>query len=179
MKKILTGILISLMALVLANFAIGAVTDEESVAASVTVNTFISITLTDAGNGGFAFGSLDPGTENEKEADQTDGAASVDPAATVTNDAISNVNADVKLKGTDFTSGDTLPITNVAYDDDGAVDEGTDTGPLNQSSLTTSYPGSAFVTLTPGSNVDIWFWLDVPTSQAAGAYTSTFSFEGS
>lgn len=153
--------------------------EESSAPASVTVNEFVDITLTDAGAAGFAFGSLDPGILNKNETAQSDGANS--PAATVTREITSNVNVLVRLQGADFTSGgNTLAVTNVSYDDDGAVDQGIDSGIYAQTNLTITYPVGAWATLTSGSpNVNVWFWLDVPSGQAAGSYSSTFSFKGS
>jgi len=163
----------AIMSLVLVSFAMAAL-EEATAGASVTVNTFVDITLTDTNGGGFAFGSDDPGTSNNAEADQSGGT----PAATITREATSNVNVLVRLKGLDFTGAGTIAINNAKFDDDATVDQVTDTG-LNQTRMTTAYPGSAYATLTSGSpTLDIWFWLDIPTSQAAGAYTSTFSFEG-
>jgi len=183
MKIFLT--IAAIMSLVLMSFGM-AVSEEASAGASVTVNTFVDITLTDAGTGGFAFGNLNPDTQNNKEADQTDGAASILSAATVTRQATSNVDVLVRLKGSTFVNnGDTLPITNVDYDDDGEVDvTGAGEIGLTQETLQTTYPSTAgtdnpWATLTGASTtVKIWFWLDVPSGQAAGSYTSTFSFEG-
>ena len=188
MKK-KTGLILSgvfLFSFILTVGVVMVALEETSAGASVTVNEFVDITLTDAGATGFNFGSNDPSTTNNKEAAQTDGVGSALPAATVTREATSNVNVKIRLKGDNFAVGsDTLPVTNVAYDGDGAVDEGTDTGPYTQESLSTTYPtGSGtndpWATLTSGSpDVEIWFWLDVPSGQAAGTYSSSFSFEGS
>ncbi len=71
----------------------------------------------------------------------------------------------------------TIPINNAKYDSDSAVDEPTDTGPLNQTRMTTDYHGSAYAALAPTSSVDIWFWLDMPIAQAAGSYSSIFTFQ--
>lgn len=161
-----------------------AVSEEASAGATVTINTFVDITLTDTGTAGFAFGSLDPSDINKKEADQVDG-ASVTPAATITRETTSNVDVKIRLKGDDFTVGtDNLAVTNVDYDNDGLEGEGTDTGPYTQETMQTTYPtGGGFddpwATLTSADpTVKIWFWLDVPGGQAAGSYTSSFSFEG-
>jgi len=174
------AVLSSIIILVLVNFAIGATSEVTSASASVTVNTFVDITLTDAGAAGFAFGSNDPGTSNNKEVDQTEGVSSILPAATVTRETTSNVGVKVRLKGTDFTGGaGTIAISNAKYDDDGAHTEAPETN-LPVTTMTTAYPGTEYTTLTAVSpSVKIWFWLDIPTGQAAGSYSSTFSFEGS
>ena len=177
MRNAIFVALSSILILILANFAFGATSEETSGAASVTVNEFVDITLTDTAGGGFSFGGLDPGTINKNESDQVDGLASTTGAATVTRQTTSNVDVKVRLKGTNFIVGsNTLPITYVTYDDDGEVDVFPDT---TQANLTTAYPGAAYATLTGASpDLKIWFWLDVPTGQAAGSYSSTFSFEG-
>ena len=151
--------------------------EEASAGASVTINSFVDITLTDTGIAGFRFGSLDPGDTNIPEDDQN--VTTVTPAATVTRNPTSNVDVKVRLKGTNFvSSGDNIPIGNVDYDDDEFVDDA-DSGNLAQTTMTTTYPVSEYATLDSGSpDLDVWFWLDVPTSQAAGNYASTFSFEG-
>lgn len=173
----------AIMALVLANFAIGVSFEETGGTAFVTVNEFVDITLTDAGAPGFNFGSLDPGKSNNKELDQIDGVSSISPAATVTRETTSNVNVLVRLKGNDFStvSGPIviIPVSNAKYDDDGAHTEVTETT-LPVTTMTTGYPLAAYTTLTPASpSVKVWFWLSIPTGQPAGAYTSTFSFKGS
>jgi len=175
-----------IMVLAMASFAMAALTEEASGAASVTVNEFVDITLTDTAGGGFIFGGKDPGTTNNKEAAQTDGNTSTTGAATITRETTSNVNVLIRLKGDDFTvGGDTLAVTNVDYDDDGGVDQGVDSGTYTQETLSTTYPSDTgtndpWATLTSGSpDVKVWFWLDIPTSQAAGSYTSNFFFEGS
>lgn len=178
MKKVIAAFMALVVGILLVSFANG-VTDEESASASVTVNQFISITLVDAGSAGFSFGSLNPGIVNSNESAQVAGVSSITSAANVTNDAVSNVNANITLKGTDFTvDGNTLLISNVTYDDDGAVDQGAETL-LAQANLTTAYPGVAYKVLAPDKSLALWFWLDVPSAQSAGSYTSTFSFRGS
>jgi len=178
MKIFLTIAAIMSLVLVSMVFAGHQTSDEASAGASVTVTTFIDMTLTDTGTAGFDFDSLDPGTSNKNESDQVDGSSSTTPAATVTREATSNVDVLVRLKGDDFSGAGAIPIGNVAYNDDGVVDGAAVN--LPQTDLTTTYPGSAYATLTSGnSTLDIWFWLDIPPGQAAGAYTSTFSFEGS
>ena len=151
---------------------------EESIPASVTINELIDVTVSDKGAAGFSFGELNPGMTNNKEAAQTNGAASVLPAVQVTNEPTSNSNAEISLKGSDFTGGSSIGIGNVSYDDDGAVDEGLDSGALPQTNLRNSYPASEYVALSPGSSVNIWFWLDVPIDQPSGSYSSTFTFQG-
>ncbi len=179
MKNVIAAFIVLVLGILLVSLANG-VTDEKSAAASVTVNQFISITLVDRGAAGFSFGSLNPGAVNKNETAQIDGVSSITTAANVTNDAVSNVNANITLKGTNFNTSvpDILSIVYVTYDDDGAVDEGAETL-LAQANLTTAYPVVAYKVLAPDKSLALWFWLDVPSTQPAGTYASTFSFRGS
>ena len=182
---ILGGILLFSLVLVVGFvMATHQTSQEASAGASVTVATFIDMTLTDIGAVGFSFGSLDPGDTNIPEDDQTN-VTVVIPAATVTRETTSNVDILIRLKGSNFVKpGDNIPITNVDYDDDEFVDQTTDTGIYTQETMSTAYPtgtgtNDPWATLTSSlPTVKIWFWLDVPPSQAAGTYSSTFSFQG-
>jgi len=167
-----------LLSLVLVVGFVMAVSEEASAGATVTVNEFVDISIVDTGTAGFSFGSQDPGTTNNKEVDQIDGSISTTPAVKVKRETTSNVDVKVRLKGNDFNGGPgTIAVTKVAYNDDGVVD-GSLVG-LAQKDLATTYPGTAYTTLATGNpELKVWFWLDVPTSQAAGSYTSTFFFEG-
>ena len=164
---------IFLFSLVLAVGLVMAV--ETQFGASVTVNEFIDVTITDISGGGVTFGGFDPGT--------TDNTASPNPAVTITVESPTNVDVNVYLKGTDWTGGPaalTLADTNVRFDDDS--DLVLDTGNAAIGTLTTSYSGSPgwFTVTAPvgGAPVStsVSHWLDVPSGQAAGAYTSTFTY---
>jgi len=175
--------IVAVMALVLVSLGTAVVTDEASAGASVTVNEFIDITIIDTTPAGFSFGSLNPGTKDNKETAQVDGAVSTTPAVTVKNELTSNVNAGIRLKGTDFIGpgASTIAVTNVDYDDDGVVNQPIIPVPETQraqTGMTTSYPVAAYITLGPGfGGLPIWFWLDVPQI-GPGTYSSTFSFQG-
>ena len=174
MKIFLT--IAAIMSLVLMSFAFAAV-DEEGVGASVTVNEFVSITLTDPGVPGVKFGSGDPG--NSDIPDVAKGAGT--PAIRVTNDVISNVDVKVNVKGTNFTDGNSnnFAAGQATYDDDELASEGGETG-KPETTLANDYPVSDYYTgIAPGSDADFWFFLDIPTSQAAATYTSTLTFQGS
>jgi len=151
----------AIMSLVLVSFA-GAVF-EDSATATVTVNTFISITIGTC-TGGLVFGAgEDPGAVDVAIACQDVSTA----AATVTNDAISNVNVDVQVKGSDF-SGGPIAVSNVEYDE--ANDQ------ASKTTLTTTYVTTT-AGVTPSSTASVWYWLDIPGNTAAGTHTSTFSFQ--
>ena len=151
----------AIMALVLSSTAMAV--SEQTATASVTVNTFISITISTCG-AGIGFGSKDPGTTDNPVTCQGAGTA----AATVTNDAISNVNVDVQVKGTDF-SGGPIPVSNVEFDEANTK--------ASPTTLTTSYQTSTSG-VVPGGSAGVWYWLDIPGGTPAGTHTSTFSFQG-
>ena len=158
-----------------------AVAVETPATAKVTVNTFLSVTVTDTESNGIVFGSLNPNTFNNPDLAQD--TAQTTPAVTVANDAVSNININVDVRGTDFvsTSDNTkiISVGQVTYDDDGAADEDSEV-PLVETVLTTNYPVTPYYSaVVPGSSVGFWFFLDVPCGQAAASdYESTFSFEG-
>ncbi len=155
--------------LLLSGFAMS-VSDEDSASASVTVNQFVSITLTDYGTSGLDFQSLNPGTNDNPEKDQNADSGAVG----VANDAISNVTVNLYVKGDNFCTdyptcaGDTIAVTYVEYN---AASTTPGTG------LTASYVDTT-VDLAPSASQDLWYWIDVPSGQAAGSYSSSFAFKG-
>lgn len=176
MKKILVSLVSVLLILGIVSVAIAATFQESAVTASASVNQFVSITLTDAGVAGVNFGSLDPGTSDTPDAAQT----SVIPAIKVTNDVVSNVNIKVNAKGTDFSDGgvNSFGAGQATYDDDNIPSQGVETGKA-ETALANAYPGVDYYTgIAPGSNAGFWFFLDIPSSQAAASYTSTLTFKG-
>ena len=139
---------------------------------SVTVATFVDITVTDRGASGINFGSLDPATNNNPEAAQTGSLGAVNfTVEPTTNKGTVNV----KLNATSFSGTPGSFDGNVTADDDANIDTSPETG-SSQIQLTTVFP--TLKTLTPGQSQEIWFWMDVPSAQGAGSYTSTFSFKG-
>lgn len=149
----------------------------DTTTASVNVNQFVSITLTDPNSDGVNFGSTNPGINDIRDTGQTNATAAI----RVTNDAVSNVDINVNVKGIDFvgTPSGTILVGSVTYDDDNGPSEVGETSPKAETVLATTYPGTDYYTsISPGSNADFWFFLDVPSSQAAASYTSTFTFKG-
>jgi len=170
-------VIAAVMALIMASFGLAAV-DTQTAGASVTVNEFVSITLTDPGDSGVNFGSSNPGVDNNPDAAQD--TAQVTPAITVTNDDISNVNVNVDVKGIDFagTPSGTITVGQATYDDDGTADEGSETGQA-ETVLATAYGSSYHAAVAPSSSVGFWFFLDIPSGQTAATYSSTLTFQGS
>ena len=153
---------------------------EHTVTASVSVNTYVSTTLFDSGTEGVNFGNWNPGDTDKGEQDQND----TTPAISIKNEPISSVSIKVDVKGTDFEkSGDptiTMPVTQVTYDDDNNPneDEEVETG-KDETLLQNDYPATPYYTnVAPGETADFWFFIDIPEGQQAGAYRSTFTFNG-
>jgi len=160
-------------------FVMAAAADTQTASATVTVNEFVSITLIDAGDAGVIFGSKDPNTNNNPDVAQD--TAQVTPAISVKNEAVSNVDVNVDVKGTAFggSPSGSMAVGQATYDDDGTLGEGTE---VDQSDavLLIDYPGTPYYSaIAPDSSVGFWFFLDIPTGQTAATYTSTFTFQGS
>jgi len=125
----------------------------------------ISFTVTDYGSDGVKFFTLDPGRENQP-ADQTE----TQGAVTLTVGSETNVNCNIQLKGTNFTSGaNTIAIGNAKWDDDNTVDGAT--------AMSTTYATIDTSTAGVAKTVNVWHWLSIPSGQAAGDYTSTFYYQ--
>ena len=102
MNKILISLGLALVLVVA--MAAPAMALEDTQTASVTVNTYISATVTDAGSAGINFGSLDPGTSDNAEADQGAGAGAIN----LTVGSETNVVVKIGTKGSgDFSDGGT------------------------------------------------------------------------
>ena len=161
MKKMLISLAVVLV--LVAVMVAPAMAIEEGKTASVTVNEYVSVTLTDNGDAGLAFGSLDPGVVKQAEA--------AAPSITITTASENNKDVDVFLKGTNFSDGGTnsFAISNAYY-----LDADTSGSALE---MPENYAGSAWRTLGAGATLNIYHWLSVPAEQAAASYTSTFTYK--
>jgi len=161
MRKTLA--IMAILVLVLVGAAFGV---EQTVSASVTVTQYVSVTIAPcAGTLSFG-GSVNPGTNDNPVACQGAGTAAIN----ITNNAVSNKVIDVSTKGTNFNgTGGTIAIGQAEFDESNAKPSAT--------TLTTAYLTSS-TSVAVGSSAGIWYWLDIPSAQAAGTYTSTFSVKG-
>lgn len=178
MKRKVLVFIVSLLILTSVVGVVMAESDEANTGATVIVNEFVSITLSDpTGDIEVDFDALDPGTDDNPDLEQSTGQTTA--AITVTNDVVSNVDVNVDVKGTVFSDGtNTIAVSQVTYDDDGDASQGTETGSA-ETPLATDYPETPYYSnVAPENSVGFWFFLNVPTSQTAGTYTSTFYFEG-
>lgn len=188
MKK-KTGLILGgifLFSLVLTVSLVMAALEEATAGATVTVNEFLDITL--SGAVPIAFGTHDPGTNNNPANPDGNNAPQ---AVTITIETTTNVVTDTFLKGNNWVTPAALAISNVLYDDDekllgGSNDVVTETveTTLIPKNLATTYTGANTgffedVACPCGSGASVksvHFWLSVPAGQQAGAYTSTNIF---
>ena len=161
--RLIASLVITLM--LVAVLAAPAMAVEQGVGASVTVNEYINFTVTDYGAAGLDFGSLNPGDTDEAEAAQ-DGTGAVK----LTVAAETNVDCDIEVKGTDFTySTYTIAINNAKWDTDSVVTGAT--------AMSTAYVTITTSTAGALTEQDVWHWLSIPSGQAAGSYSSTFTYQ--
>jgi hypothetical protein len=166
MKKRVFSIL-AIAALLVASIAIPCVAqDTHDLPASVEVSEYISITITDNGTAGINFGTVNPGTTDNPDINSI--AGSGNSTIRITVDAGSNANVDIQISGTDFIATD-FTIANAKYSTtiDGTKElmTGSDTLIVGADNL------------APGEYIDLWHWLDVPSSIPAGTYGSTFTYK--
>jgi len=129
--------------------------------ATVTVNSDISVTIIDGGAVNIVFGALDAGTTNNLDTTASD----TIPSITLSVSGTSVV--DLQVSGTDFGTG--FAVSNAKFNNTYST-----TGTI---AMSTS-PVQIADEVNPGTDVDLWFWLDVPASGViAGSYSSTFTFE--
>ncbi|MFQ5531339.1 MAG: hypothetical protein ACE5ES_01860 [Candidatus Nanoarchaeia archaeon] len=128
----------------------------QSTTASVTVNEFLSVTLS---NAPVTFSSMDPGeTQN----------ASVGNGfplnATIGSETNVNTNVTTETNQTNFASGsNTFSVSNMVWED--VVFNSTETGTAYSTSPATVCSG-----LSANGNCGIYHQVSVPSAQAAGTY---------
>ena len=94
MKKVLISLALAIVLVMAMAVPVMAAASEESSTASVTVTSYISSTITDAGDAGMIFGSLTPGTSDNEEVGQN-GAGAIN----ITVGAETNVACKIGAKG--------------------------------------------------------------------------------
>jgi len=129
--------------------------------ASVSVNSDISVTIIDGGAANIVFGALDAGSSNNPDTT----ASALVPSITLS--VIGTSVVDLQVSGTDFGTG--FAVSNAKFNTTFST---TGTTAMNTSAVQIANE------VNPGTDVDLWFWIDVPASGViAGSYNSTFSFE--
>jgi len=165
-RKLLVSLLTAVALIALT--AVPAMAVEQTQPASVTVSTYISATITDAGDAGINFGSLDPGDTDQLEiaATNTTGAINITVAAET------NVACKIGTSGSgDFVYNSyNFPLSNAKWDTDFEVADAT--------AMTTSYVQIGTDT-SPGTvrSQEVWHWITIPSGQEAGIYTTDFYYK--
>lgn len=162
MKKILISVFVSIM--LLSILVMPAIADEVGKTATVHVNTYKSVTLTDPDPAGLQFASLNPGAVKQPEFNS--------PSITITAAAENNADVAVSINGTDFAGpgGVTFDIGNAYWN------TGSDSGSATAMSKTPASVATLHAGAIPPESVDIYHWLSIPSGQAAGDYSSTFTY---
>jgi hypothetical protein len=132
---------------------------EQQATASVSVDEFISITLSDEGTSGINFGSVDPDGSTYGDLDQSDGT----PAIEVVVGGETNVSVDIGIKGE--TAG-ALALTNWKY---------SETFGGAKTSLPAAY--AAVYTAEGVGSYDFYHWVTVPNATASGTYNATVYYK--
>lgn len=143
--------------------------DEQTTTSDATVNNYVAIALSTNLSGGISYGNLDPNTSNNPALHNADnGTGGTSYWLTVSAD--SNINVDFCIKdNANLTKSGGATIPNVGYTwNDGVSDY----------SIDTSYVLTNTTNVSAGDKDYFTFLLDIPTSQSAGTYNNTVSFEG-
>ena len=165
MKRIITGLVLA--GLVAAITVVPASAATSGKTASVTVNTYISVTLTDNNTSGLVWGNLDPGVVQQDE----EAVAAANPSIVIAAGAENNADTDINVYGTDFSDGGTnsFAITNAYWH--------TSDVPASSTTMKLQASKDTVTTLSASGSVDIYHYLSIPNGQTAATYTSTFTYE--
>lgn len=146
---------------------------------SAGVATYISCTWSNEALA-VSFGtSLNPGT-SDYNGTQNYASAGNGSAYNVTVDTLSNVAANITIRGTNLTSGsNTIAAGNVSWQSDTIAANGTNMAPGNSTALTTAFSAAAPVAANEPVGSAVWFrfWLDIPAGQVAGSYAGTYTMQ--
>lgn len=148
---------------------------------TASVATYISCTWSDAALS-VSFGSdLTPGTN---DVNATGSYALANPSNgtqyNVTVDTLSNVNANMTVKGADLVSGANLiGIGNVTWSSNTTSANATQMNAGAGYSLQTTYDTTNKVASNEPIGSSVWyrFWLDIPTGTIAGAYVGNYTMQ--
>jgi hypothetical protein len=159
---------------------------------NATVGAWVSITPSVAITGGITFGSINPGTNNNTAVNDATGPPGDNCTGyNITVDTSSNVNVDLfnDASGDLDSSGNKIGIGNVTLESNQTqcgenINITATSGGSIQ--LTTSYliMGNDSTTEGPcksvasGNLCHIAYWLNVPSSQVTGTYTTTYKYCG-
>lgn len=159
---------------------------------NATVGAWVSITPSATITAGIQFGGINPGTNNNMAISDTTGSPATNCTGyNITVDTSSNVKVDMFNDASDDLtySGNIIKIENVTLEANQtqcginvnmtATTDGTI--PLNTTYLIMgdiSTAGGPCKAVEAGSRCYIAYWLDVPSSQVTGTYTTTYEYCG-
>ncbi|MGQ9556274.1 MAG: hypothetical protein ACUVWR_19405 [Anaerolineae bacterium] len=166
-KALISLLLVAILAALVALPATAA--DPITKTATVTVNEVINFSVTDESAEGINFGNPSAGSNNNPEQAQVASQGGAAVILIVHNDT--NVNCSIQMKGGgDFTNGNggSIPLSKVKWNTSNTW-SGAPIMPTDYYTVGTSTAGAQ-------RGVEVWYWLDVPTGQQAGVYTTTFYY---
>ena len=165
-----------LFVLLLSQYSVKAAASDEKVTTSnVTVNVYVSISLTTAFANGVEFGNLDPGTDDNPSTT----CANLGCNISVSGDT--NVNVDILMKAnanlTRFPGTEMIGWWNYTWNStDGTysfVQPGWELNITQYDNRTARKVGDS---VAPGGVRSWQAWLDIPPAQTAGSYNNTLYF---
>lgn len=179
-KRALLLASVGLFALLLMQHSVQAASsDEQTTSSNVTVNVYVSISLTTGFANGVEFGSLDPGQDNQASTTCTGHSCNI----SVSGDT--NVNVDILMKANanltrcpgGACTGDMIGWWNYSWNaTDGTsawVQPGWELNITSYDNITAHKVGDS----VSSSGVRSWqAWLDIPAAQVAGTYNNTLYF---
>lgn len=146
---------------------------------SAVVSTYLSCTWSNAALD-VSFGSgLSPGA-NDIAATQNAAGGGGETFYNVTVDTLSNVIANISIKGADLDSGSSLiNVQNVSWASNTTAANGANMIAGNSIVLTTSYNTANPVAVNEPIGSSVWyrFWLDVPSTTIAGLYRGNYTMQ--
>ena len=152
---------------------------EGSTVSNVTIQSFLSIQMSDDLTDGIVFEDVltlpttdQNATKNYNLTGETTGYW-----ITVSNDSNSKVDFCLKASGDMVSSGgDRIGLGNETYTNS-VISNSTSPNVVDQASMTDSYAKTASA-VDEGTSNYYRFWLDIPAAQASGTYTNNVNFKG-
>jgi hypothetical protein len=146
--------------------------ETKTTSSNVTVNTYVSISLSTAFSNGVEFGGLDPGTSNNNATTCNNLGCNISVSADT------NTNVDIVMNGTVMTrfgGAETIPAVNYTW---GTSDGTALPDPTIVLNTTKDYRNGYKVgDSISASNKRSWqAQLDIPSAQTAGVYNNTLFF---
>lgn len=149
---------------------------EKTTSSSATVNVWVEISLSANLSSGILFGSVNPNTNDNNASGNFNGSS--ETQYNVTAGSANNVNIDLCIKDSAALTkgGSTIPNTGYTYNFSATNDASNPL--LPGTAITTTYATTQHTNISANTASQARFWIDVPASQGAGAYSNTVYIEG-